>query len=401
MINIAYKTVSYGSSGNDVKKLQESLNANGYSLDVDGQFGSKTQAAVKDYQRKNGLSVDGIVGEKTWGALTSKKSNSSSVSGSSSKKAFTYDVKKPTYKKSDSLKKVESAIEEWEQEKPGEYVSPYSDKIDALLDEILGRGDFSYSLQSDPLYEQYRGLYVNNGKKAMRDTVGSMTAMTGGYGNSYALTAGEQVYGEYLQELDDIALELRDRAYGEWVDVGDRLLEDVSLLRSLDGDDYEKYLESIEGYYKDGEYLLKKLANMSDAEFEMFITQTELWESDRKHAFDVYQDALDRDEFDRKLQFQREEARREQANKDREYQLSLKKASSSSSSSKKKTTSSSTKKSKTSENFYPENYNEFVKLTGFAGILTEVEFSMSSLYKETYGKYTDYLKEMYDKHKKE
>ena len=72
MVNIAYSTISYGSSGDDVKKLQQALNSYGYSLSVDGQFGSKTQAAVKDYQKKNGLSVDGIVGEKTWGVLIKK-----------------------------------------------------------------------------------------------------------------------------------------------------------------------------------------------------------------------------------------------------------------------------------------------------------------------------------------
>ncbi|MBR4305559.1 MAG: peptidoglycan-binding protein, partial [Ruminiclostridium sp.] len=58
MIKIAYSTISYGSSGSDVKKLQQALNDKGYTLQVDGQFGANTQAAVKDYQKKNGLQVD-------------------------------------------------------------------------------------------------------------------------------------------------------------------------------------------------------------------------------------------------------------------------------------------------------------------------------------------------------
>ena len=57
-----YKQVSYGSQGSDVTELQKLLNNNGYSLDVDGIFGDNTQAAVKDYQQKNNLDVDGIVG---------------------------------------------------------------------------------------------------------------------------------------------------------------------------------------------------------------------------------------------------------------------------------------------------------------------------------------------------
>ena len=58
-----------GSTGDDVKALQQQLNAAGYNLDADGVFGAKTQAAVKDYQTKNGLSVDGIVGSQTNAAL--------------------------------------------------------------------------------------------------------------------------------------------------------------------------------------------------------------------------------------------------------------------------------------------------------------------------------------------
>ena len=64
-----YTQVAYGSSGKAVKELQTALNAHGYSLDVDGQFGSKTQAAVRDYQQKNGLRLDGIAGDETWGSL--------------------------------------------------------------------------------------------------------------------------------------------------------------------------------------------------------------------------------------------------------------------------------------------------------------------------------------------
>ena len=58
--------LSYGSSGDAVKELQTNLNTvGGYNLDVDGGFGKKTKAAVVDYQKKNGLAVDGVVGDKT------------------------------------------------------------------------------------------------------------------------------------------------------------------------------------------------------------------------------------------------------------------------------------------------------------------------------------------------
>ena len=64
-----YTMVAYGSQGSAVRQLQNELNKRGYSLDQDGIFGKKTRAAVRDYQKKNGLTmVDGIAGDETWGS---------------------------------------------------------------------------------------------------------------------------------------------------------------------------------------------------------------------------------------------------------------------------------------------------------------------------------------------
>lgn len=65
-------TVSVGSSGDDVRKMQSMLVAAGYSLPVsgvDGIFGAETRAAVIAYQQDHGLAVDGICGPETWGSL--------------------------------------------------------------------------------------------------------------------------------------------------------------------------------------------------------------------------------------------------------------------------------------------------------------------------------------------
>lgn len=65
-----YPTLKSGSTGESVKELQQKLNTKGYSLACDGIFGAKTLAAVKTFQKVNGLVVDGIVGAKTWAALS-------------------------------------------------------------------------------------------------------------------------------------------------------------------------------------------------------------------------------------------------------------------------------------------------------------------------------------------
>ncbi len=391
---MAYSTIQYGSSGEDVKKLQAELNKYGYNLAVDGQFGSKTQSAVKDYQKKNNLSVDGIVGENTWGSLTSGSATSTSTQTSKNKKTkkTKKQSKRPTYTKSESVKEAEKKLEQWEKEAPGEYDSKYSEQIEGILNDILNREKFSYNLNADPLYEQYRELYTQNGKKAMMDTVGEASALTGGYGSSYAVTAGSQAYHEYLNELNEVALDLRDRAYEQYGDEGEKLFQDITLLRSLDGDDYDKYLNQLERYYKDGEYLLDRLTSMSDAEYEQFLQTVEAWENDRDFAFKERMDALDREEFERELAFKIAEAERDQANEDREYQLALQKLYASGS-------SGSSKKSKsTTPIHYPETYKEFCSATGYSGIMTKTEYSAHTQVKKKYGTYKKYLKAMYKKY---
>ena len=69
-VDVKAELLKYGSTGSAVKKMQILLNGLGFSCGaVDGDFGTKTRAAVKLYQGHHNLDVDGIVGSKTWGAL--------------------------------------------------------------------------------------------------------------------------------------------------------------------------------------------------------------------------------------------------------------------------------------------------------------------------------------------
>lgn len=64
-------TTSLGSSGSAVRAVQRQLNVHGAALTVDGSFGPATQSAVKNYQSSHHLSVDGAAGLETWSSLVS------------------------------------------------------------------------------------------------------------------------------------------------------------------------------------------------------------------------------------------------------------------------------------------------------------------------------------------
>jgi peptidoglycan hydrolase-like protein with peptidoglycan-binding domain len=93
-----------GDRGESVRYVQERLKALGYlSGSVDGVFGNATEAALKNFQSNNGLSADGVVGQRTMDKLKSssaKKAKTSSSSGSSKStsmpRPITYTPSEPT-----------------------------------------------------------------------------------------------------------------------------------------------------------------------------------------------------------------------------------------------------------------------------------------------------------------
>ena len=55
--------------GDGVREIQNALNLCGYAVDIDGEFGPLTEAAVINFQEDNRLEADGVVGRMTWAAL--------------------------------------------------------------------------------------------------------------------------------------------------------------------------------------------------------------------------------------------------------------------------------------------------------------------------------------------
>ncbi|ERK28964.1 peptidoglycan-binding protein [Clostridium intestinale] len=87
----SYELLSIGSKGESVRKLQQLLISLGYNLGAagaDGDFGQATYDAVVNFQSRNGLGVDGIVGSETWNALYGFNNGGSGVSGAAGVRKF-------------------------------------------------------------------------------------------------------------------------------------------------------------------------------------------------------------------------------------------------------------------------------------------------------------------------
>ena len=113
--------------------------------------------------------------------------------------------------------------------------------IDELTGKILGRDPFSYDAEKDPLYGLYKQSYTRNGQRAMQDTLGQVSARTGGLASSYAESAAQQTYNNYMAALADKIPELQQLAYSMYQDELSNQRSDLSMLQALESGDYEKY----------------------------------------------------------------------------------------------------------------------------------------------------------------
>lgn len=269
-----YPTVGYGSYGDPVRQLQQALNQVGYSLEVDGGFGEKTEAAVIDYQKKNGLVVDGVAGSETMGALlgqimssaaTQTGSNSSSsskqvLSGVSDETADRLAQLEKGYSASDEVLAAQNEYQSWEALKPKEYESSFAAQLSALYDEIAQRQGFTYDPQKDGAYQRYAAIYQRQGKAAMEDTLGQAAALTGGYDSTYAQGAAQQAYHQYLQELNELIPQLEEAARDRYDQQGKALNQQYDLLQQRE-----------------------------DAELELWQQEQKLWQESSNQAREAYE----------------------------------------------------------------------------------------------------------------
>lgn len=122
------------------------------------------------------------------------------------------------------------------------YDDKYTPTIDALLDKIVNREEFNYDPEQDIVYQSYRDQYNREGDKALRDTMGSMAGLTGGFINSAAVTAGAQAEQQWKDALMDRIPELAQQAYGRYVD-------DYNMNRSALSDVQNQYTQAFNREY--------------------------------------------------------------------------------------------------------------------------------------------------------
>jgi peptidoglycan hydrolase-like protein with peptidoglycan-binding domain len=326
---MANNYLKLGSQGDYVKKVQKNLNLKGgYGLAEDGILGDKTLFAIKDYQGKQGLDTDGIVGPETWALLmdgydnpfltTSNPSSGGGTSsnnapnGGSANKGFTYnDFSYNDYKESDVVAQAKQALEAQLAQKPGAYQSPFQAQLDEAMKKILNREKFSYDFNEDAFYQQYKDKFIKQGKMAMQDTMGQASAMTGGYGNSYAQSVGQQAYNAQLENLNDVIPELYQMALDKYQMEGQDLYNQYAMLGDRENLEYGRYRDSVADWNTERDYLTGRHDSEREYDYNKYANERDFaygqYGDDKAYAYQDYRNKIE----DQQWQAQFDEAKRQ------------------------------------------------------------------------------------------
>ena len=152
------------------------------------------------------------------------------------------------YRPSQNVTDAANDLKQWQQNRPGQYQSAYQDKMDELMDALLGRDSF-HSYAQDPLYRQYAQLYTQNAANASADAAAQAAALTGGYGSSYAASVAQQAYQQQIGALSEAIPTLYRLALDTYTGGGEELVTKLDQLGVREQNDQNLYNHELADYY--------------------------------------------------------------------------------------------------------------------------------------------------------
>lgn len=163
-------------------------------------------------------------------------------------------------------------------QKPADYNSTYEGQLGNLYDKIMNRDPFTFNMNSDQLYKEYKDLYAQQGKRAMQDTIGNAQALSGGYGNSYAQTVGQQAYQAYLAEMDRMLPQFEQMAYKRYQAEGENLMNKYNMANNMDARDYARYLDDVKRYQSDRDFYTGAYMNERNFDYNQYASNRNFWQ---------------------------------------------------------------------------------------------------------------------------
>lgn len=194
------------------------------------------------------------------------------------------------FKASSYTKSYKNKLSQVENSKPDAYQSAYESTINDILNTINNRGQFDVKNDANynALYDQYREQYEAQANKAMRDTLASANAATGGYGSTYGQAVAQQAYDDTMQGLNGQNLNLLNLAYQMYSD--DRA-NDYNKLAAYQGQDntmYNRYRDTVSDWQNDRNYYANQYQ-------QNYSNDRNAYENDRNYYSNQYWNSYNND----------------------------------------------------------------------------------------------------------
>lgn len=232
--------------------------------------GEQSKAVIGDAPVKdtNTSKTPTATPQKTPSSTMSPSKNT--VSGLTNKAPSLPEYTAPTYQPSEAVNQAAQMLADQMAKAPGQYNSPWATQLNDTLDKILNREKFSYDFNGDAFYQQFKDKFTQQARMASEDAIARASAMTGGYGNSYAATAGAQAYNAEMQQLNDVIPELYQMAYDRYSREGQDLKDAYSMLAAREAEAYGKYRDEKADYLTERDYLTGRLESEKADDYNRF-----------------------------------------------------------------------------------------------------------------------------------
>ena len=200
------------------------------------------------------------------------------------------------YQESDRVRKMAERLAQLESQKPGDWTGgQYGQQMQDALKALQNRKKFSYDLNGDALYQQYKDKYVQQGKQAMQDTMGQAAALTGGYGSTYGQAVGQQQYDAYLQNLNDVVPELYQLALNRYQMEGDELKTQYGLLADQYQQEYGQHRDKVSDWQNERNFLSGRYDSERNLDYGM-------WGDARDFAYTDYRNGIADEQWQKQYQ---------------------------------------------------------------------------------------------------
>ena len=178
------------------------------------------------------------------------------------------------YQQTSAAQQAQAALQQLQAQKPQGYTSKYGAQLEGILQELQGK-KFNYSLNGDAFFNALKDSKMQAAKQASLDAMGQAAGLTGGYGNSAAQLAANQVYQQNLLSLNDDAMDAYRLALQQFQMEQQGMGDQFGRLLQMENADYGKYRDTVSDFNTERGYL------------------TDLYNTEEERGYNRYMNDLD------------------------------------------------------------------------------------------------------------